>query len=60
MRNPTMGVSVSSRRGLSLGVGAPGAWEIGFAPAPRAWEIGFASGSRAWEIGFTAGDAGQA
>jgi hypothetical protein len=60
MRNPTMGVGVTSRRGFSLGAGTARAWEVGFRPADRAWEVGFASTRRAWEVGIASSDAGQA
>lgn len=60
MRNPTMGVGVTARRGFSVATGTSRAWEIGFATAGRAWEIGFAETGRAWEIGFGSGEAGQA
>lgn len=59
MRNPTMGVSVTSRRGFSHGVAVTRAWEVGFNPSGRAWEVGFGSTARAWEVGFAAGGADQ-
>lgn len=52
MRNPTMGVGVTSRRGFSHDAGATRAWEIGYASTTRAWEIGYVPALPAWEIGF--------
>ena len=61
MRNPTMGASVSSRRGFSLSAASTRAWEVGFtSTTSRAWEVGFGAADRAWEVGIVAGDAGQA
>jgi len=60
MRNPTMGVGVTSRRGFSHGAVVPRAWEVGYRPTGRAWEVGFATTARAWEVGIAAGDVDQA
>jgi hypothetical protein len=52
MRNSTLGVGVTARRGFSPDAGIRRAWEVGFTATARAWEVGFASSTRAWEVGF--------